>query len=102
MWVVYTRAQIKSTTTVAQPFVLSFALPAFVFVGAGWLKLRLPLAFVGPCELLLLVELLGPGELASPVGFMSLVGVGGAGEFASPLGLGVAGSRSGGFEGTGF
>jgi hypothetical protein len=80
---------------------------------------------VGLCELLLLVELLGRGELVLPVGFVgpdgfvslrfvSLVGVGGAGEFVSPLGVagsgesaglgtgGFVGLGSGGFVGLGF
>jgi hypothetical protein len=117
---VYTRAQIKSTTTVAQSFLPPFALAEFAPVGVGWPKLRLPLAFVGLCELLLLVEVLGCGEIVLPVGFVgpdgfvllgfvSLVGVGFAGGFVSPLGVagsgGFVGLGSGGFvglEGAGF
>ena len=59
-WVPYTRAQRKTTATIAQTFVPPFASPAFV--GAGKFVL-VPRGFAGCRELGLLVAFVGRGEL---------------------------------------
>jgi hypothetical protein len=124
--VLYTRAQIKRTTTVTQTFVPPFVAELVAFVGTGKV---VPVGFAGREELvwlvgfvgrdvfpvslvgcgkfgLLLEEIVSPDglvslvEIGSPDGFVPLVGVPGPGEFAVSVGTGGPGEfvvGSGGF-----